>query len=95
VSATFNVADLSPYFEDDHLANLRINSPQQGEDDGGPSMALSLAHPNNPQRSNYKSKVKEWIKSFLVQQAEMPVWAYSKSLDFLTLLGEFPEVVMA
>jgi len=38
VSATFNVADLSPYVEDDHLANLRANSPQQGEDDGGPSM---------------------------------------------------------
>ena len=38
VSATFNVADLSPYLEDDHLANLRSNSSQQGEDDGGTSM---------------------------------------------------------
>jgi len=28
------VADLSPYLEDDHLANLRANSPQQGEYDG-------------------------------------------------------------
>ena len=28
VSATFNVADLSPYLEDDHLANLRANSLQ-------------------------------------------------------------------
>jgi len=27
VSATFNVVDLSPYLEDDHLANLRENSP--------------------------------------------------------------------
>jgi len=35
VSATFNVADLSPYLDDDHLVNLRANSPQQGEDDGG------------------------------------------------------------
>ena len=34
VSATFNVADLSPYFEDDYLVNLRTNSPQQGENDG-------------------------------------------------------------
>jgi len=33
VSCTFNVADLSPYFEDDHLENLRSNSLQQGEDD--------------------------------------------------------------
>jgi len=28
VSATFNVANLSPYLEDDHLANLTANSPQ-------------------------------------------------------------------
>jgi len=28
VSATFNVADFSPYLEDDYLANLRANSPQ-------------------------------------------------------------------
>jgi len=33
VSCTINVADLSSYFEDDHLENLRSNSPQQGEDD--------------------------------------------------------------
>jgi len=38
VLATFNVVDLSPYLEDGHLANLRENSPQQGEHDGGPSM---------------------------------------------------------
>ena len=33
VSCTFNVADLSPYFADDNLENLRSNSSQQGEDD--------------------------------------------------------------
>jgi len=27
VSATFNMADLSLYLEDDHLSNLRANSP--------------------------------------------------------------------
>jgi len=27
VSATFNVAYFKPYVEDDHLANLRANSP--------------------------------------------------------------------
>ena len=26
LSSTFNVADLSPYLEDDHLVNLRANS---------------------------------------------------------------------
>ena len=62
--------------------------------DGGPSMDVLLAHPNDPRRSNYSSKVKEWVKSFLVQQAEMPAWAYSKSHVFVTLLEEVPEVVM-
>jgi len=37
VSATFNVADLSPYEADDYLSDLRIKSAQQGENDGGPS----------------------------------------------------------
>ena len=34
VSATFNVADLSPYLSDDYQADFRIKSFQQGEDDG-------------------------------------------------------------
>jgi len=34
VSATFNVADLSPYLGDDTLENLRGNSPKQGKEDG-------------------------------------------------------------
>jgi len=33
VLATFNVADFSPYLKGDHLANLKANSPQQGEGD--------------------------------------------------------------
>ena len=34
VLATLNVANLSPYLEDDYVANLRAYSSQQGEDDG-------------------------------------------------------------
>jgi len=34
VSATFNVADLSPYLDDNYLDDLRANSPSQGENDG-------------------------------------------------------------
>jgi len=34
VSAMFNVADLCLYHSDDSLANLRIKSLQQGEDNG-------------------------------------------------------------
>jgi len=33
VSCTFSVADLRPYFDDDHLENLRAISLQLGEDD--------------------------------------------------------------
>jgi len=39
VSATFNVVDLSPYLADDYLEDLRANSLQQGENDGGPSLS--------------------------------------------------------
>jgi len=47
VSSTFNVADLSPYMEDDTSKNLRENSLQQGEDDGdrGPSQSKSKGDP--------------------------------------------------
>ena len=37
VSATFNVANLSSYLLDGFLADLRIESSQQGDDDGVPS----------------------------------------------------------
>jgi len=38
----FNVADLSPYLEDDYLTDLRSNSIQQGKDDGAPSIQPNL-----------------------------------------------------
>ena len=71
VSATFNVADLSPYFKDDHLANLRANSPQQGEYDGGPSKTVFLTHPNSQQRSKFKSRVKDWVLIFGPRRAQI------------------------
>ena len=36
VSATLNATESSAYQADDHLADLRIKSLQQGEDDGVP-----------------------------------------------------------
>ena len=36
ILATFNVDDLSPYWEDNYLNDLRSNPLQQGEDDRGP-----------------------------------------------------------
>ena len=59
VSATFNVADLSPYEEDDHLANLRANSLQQEEDDGGPSPTTSQSHQGSPTSPSLMTKVQE------------------------------------
>jgi len=37
VSAMFNVSYLSPYEDDDNVANLRLNFSKQGQDDGGPT----------------------------------------------------------
>ena len=38
VSATFNVGDLSPYMEDENLADLRTNPSQPGESDENQAM---------------------------------------------------------
>ena len=59
VSATFNVADLNPYAEDDHLDNLRANSLQQGEDDGGPSPIMIQVHQGSSKSPSLMSKIQE------------------------------------
>jgi len=48
VLAIFNVADLSPYLQDDHLVNLRANSFQRGEHDGD----LSIVPHSGPQNKS-------------------------------------------
>ena len=65
VSATFNVADLSPYLEDAHLSNLRANSPQQGEDDRGPSMEPHHKPLGSPRSPSLCSKVKEKVRTLI------------------------------
>jgi len=57
VSATFNVADLKAYHEDNYLADLRIKSSQQGEDDGVPITIDNEEGPTSPTRFNSNSKV--------------------------------------
>jgi len=52
VSATFNVADFSPYLEDDYLVNLSANSPKQGEDDGGASKGPRQEPQDTPEGSS-------------------------------------------
>ena len=52
-----NVADLSPYQADDYLADLRIKSFQQGEDDGVPMSQDVEEGLKILARSNARSKV--------------------------------------
>jgi len=66
------------------LLSLRTNSKQVGEYDGGPSMAVFLAHPNSQQRTKFKSRVKDWVKLFLVQEEFKSVWPNSVSPSFVT-----------
>ena len=85
VSCTFNVADLSPYFDDEPLENLRSNSSQQGEDDA-PLVA------QGEQQGNHQSQPKE-VQQVLVTIGELQSgaglfllkWA-SKSGHLVTLV---------
>ena len=62
VSATFNVADLKAYHEDDHLADLRIKSSQQGEDDGVPTTIDNEEGPTSQSRTITNSKIQALVQ---------------------------------
>jgi len=72
VLATFNMADLSPYPEDDHLVNLRANSPQQGEDNKGPSIGPYQEPQGTLEGLNSNSKVKEKVQALLNELVALP-----------------------
>ena len=57
VSATFNVADLKTYQEDDYLANQNIKSSQQGEDHGVLTTNSKEEGPTSQRRPIANSKV--------------------------------------
>ena len=65
------------------------------EADGGPSKAISFTHPTSSQRTNFKSKVKEWVNLFLAQQAELSVWSLHVTPDFVTYLEQSLDEVLA
>ena len=90
VSATLNVADLSCYLEDDHLANLRENSPQQGEDDGGPSMEPHQEPQGSPRSLIPSSKVKERVQVLIDQLAVLSGSTSMHKPDFVNLLEGDP-----
>jgi len=78
-------SDLKPYFEDDHLENLRTNSFRQGENDA-PTEAHDEEHVNNLPKSKYVQRVfqAKW-KHEEAQGLYFPN-LYSKSSNFLTLV---------
>jgi len=94
VSATFNVADLSPYLEDDHLSNLRENSPQQGKDDGGPSEEPHHELQASPKRSSMCYQVKEKVQALLHQLSVSPGCSIPKP-GFVHLLEGDPEGIIS
>jgi len=57
----FNVADLSPYHSDDSLADLRIKSLRQGENDGV-LLSQGLDHDHSSQKGlRISPKFKGWL----------------------------------
>ena len=77
-------SDLKPYFEDDHLENLRTNSFRQGEDD-----ALIEGHEEEHANDQPKSKyVKEVLQAKRKHQQDQGLSVsnlHSKSNNFLAL----------
>jgi len=68
VSATFNVADLQAYHEDNYLAHLRIKSSEQGEDDVVPTTIDSEEGPTSQPRYNTSSKIQALVQ--IVQESQ-------------------------
>ena len=66
------MAYLSPYLEDDHLANLSANSLQHGEDNGGSSMQTSSGLQNNEGSSTSSTKVQGIGQALLNQSSAFP-----------------------
>ena len=86
---------MSRYLEDDHLANLRENSPQQGKDDGG----LSKEPFQKPQDSQWglssSSKVKDRALALLDQLSVSPRLRSLHKLDFVYLLEGDPDGIIS
>lgn len=56
ISATFNVADLQPFMEDEPLPSLRSRFFEEGEDDGDPSMLIMVSKEKEPKELNLGTK---------------------------------------
>jgi len=65
VSTTFNAADLSVHLKDYYLVDLKINSSQQRENDGGPSTPPSLGLQDHQGSLSQQSNIQELIQHLL------------------------------
>ena len=90
VSATFHVANLSPYLEDDQMSNLRANSSQQGEDDGDGPMEPYHEPQGSPRGPRNHPKVKEKEQNMSSQLSVLPGQTFSHEPGFVKLVEDDP-----
>ena len=68
VWATLNIANLQAYHEDDYLADLRIKSSQQEEDDAAPTTIDNEEGPTSQSRPITNSKIQALVQ--IVQESQ-------------------------
>ena len=86
VSATFNVANLQAYHDDDYLADLRIKSSQHGEDDGVPTTMDKEEGPTTHSRSISSSKLQALLQNVQDVQGSSHGPAYLKIPGFVNVI---------
>jgi len=91
VSTTFNVADLSPYYdEDEEILSLRLNSNQAGENDGDHQDQAMDEQPDSLHTHSIPREVKNihaLVRSTIEQSDRMWVDSTENLPDFVHLLG--------
>jgi len=86
VLATFNVIDLSPYLLDDYLADLRIKSSQQGEDNGVLPSQVNEDAQTSPGSPNLMSKVQRIAHNLQRTQTDASGFKTDFKHDFVFLI---------
>ena len=89
------MADWSPCLKDDHLVNLRANSPQQGEDDAGPSKEPYQDPLDSLGSPNLSSKVNERFLALIDLLSVPPGLSSVHKLGFVYLLEGDPDGIIS
>jgi len=85
VSSTFNVADLKPYFDDDHRENLRENSLQQGEDDV-PVESNARGQSQSESNAEEAQEAIQVVRKFIGEQGYYPAVPISACGNLVTII---------